>query len=182
MTFITDYTDQDYNAYSEVAMIDEKMIYFEYMSGSIGWDDLALEAKQSHIVNATRSLCEHGFVGTLNPDVITNNCMHFPRSGLEYWNGTPVPDDEVPMPVHDYIACFIYTWIDGNKSISGDSTVGMVRKKKVKNVEIEYETGNSSTVETDENVCLEDNIPSDWIGDTETTVGGVGSVRKIRYP
>ena len=182
MAFITDFTDPGYNAYSEVTTIDDKITFLQYVNGSIGWEDMAPEAKQAHIINATRSLCEHDFIGALNPSVITNNCMHFPRTGLEYENGTPVPSDEVPVQVHDYVACYIYTWVDGNKSISGGGSVGMVRKKKVKNVEIEYETGSSGVVTSDDSICLDDNIPNDWIDDTETTIGGVGSVGKLRFP
>jgi hypothetical protein len=108
--------------------------------------------------------------------------MHFPRSGLEYGNGVPVPDNVIPYQVEDYVACYVYTWIDGNKTVTGSNTVGMVKRKKVKNVEIEFETENSGVAESEDSVCLDDNIPSDWLDEFETTVGGVGSVPRIRTP
>ena len=183
MIFDTIPSSPTFNAYSEVATIDSEMDYLELVNGSTGWQDLEESAKQAHIINASKSLCKHEFAGELSPIVVTNECMVFPRTGLEYHNGTPVSDDVVPDEVHDYIACFIYTWIDTGKSISGGSTVGMVRKKKVDKVEIEYETGSGDILDTSSSdTCLEESIPEAWIADTMTTLGGVGTVPKVRTP
>ena len=183
MTFDYDYTSPGYNSYSDVPTVDGHMEFLEAVNGTIGWDEMDEITKQAHIVNASASLGNYDFQGTLNPLVITPKNMQFPRSGLEFSNGNPVPSDEVPFQVKEYVACFVYVWISGGTSIGNNTQkTGLVSKKKVDEVEVWYDNDTDTQIfDYENNKCLDDYIPGNWITGS-LSIGGVGSIRKIRTP
>jgi len=179
MLFETDWTSADYNAYCEIADIDALMDQLEVLNGSIGWGILDSGVKEVHIVNASKRLSSVEFSGALNPLVITNNPMKFPRSGLTYQNGTPVPEDIIPNEVCGFVACFIYDWIASGRTTTQSSNVGAIKSKKVGDVSITYETGGSIIQPSEDGGadCIDNNIPSGWYEDElSSTIGGIGTV------
>jgi hypothetical protein len=182
--FDTDFTSPGFNAYVDIATITPAVEFLERINGSIGWEAMPVADKEAQIVNSSFSLANIEFSGVLNPLVVTNNPMHFPRSGLFYKNGNAVPEDQIPNEINNYVACYLFEWISNNRSTTGSSSIGMVRKKKVDDVEIEFETGSSIAEVTVDgsDLCMASYIPEDWVYKTETSILGVGSVGKMRAP
>jgi hypothetical protein len=175
--FQPDYTAPDYNAYATVAEIDDLMAYYDTIEGeNVGWGNLDTTAKEHHIVNASERMGDVAFAGTLSPDVITTRPMHWPRTGVKYPNGQPVPDNEVPQEIKAATACIIRAALRGEYR-SGNAALGMVKKKKVDDIEIEFETGNTGAVleEDPTDTCVSDTIPKGWITETGADLG-MGSI------
>lgn len=85
----------DYFAYADLETADA------YLNGEFGdradaWRDAEVIDQKRALVSGTRVIDGKGWLGTkTDPD----QPGAFPRTGLFYADGTPVPDDEVPVEV-----------------------------------------------------------------------------------
>lgn len=124
----------DYPTYQTVAEIDI------YAAGAVGdaasaWNTAETDAKPPAAVSASRLIDRQQWQGEkTDPDQVEA----FPRTGLYYIDGTPVPSDVVPQQVIDANSELAMDLLAGSSVQTDPSTQQQTRMLKAGSVTIEY--------------------------------------------
>ena len=185
MTFETDYTKLEYNAYVEPGEMATYIEYVESVRGrKSGFDTLTTTQKQNKIIDATMAVSHFEYAGFLNKQVVSMYPVKFPRSGLTFPNGQPVPDNIIPEPIKIAMACYIFGTMVAGYNDELTPTEGKISSKKVGDVSVSYDTGSTqlkeATRETYSNKCVSDNIPKEWLETPPSVSVGIGTVKVRR--
>jgi len=171
MALTTDFTSPSYDAYANIAEVDALIFATVAITkDDFGYSDLNVLEKEIHIRHASTQIVDINFRGILHEDVIAPR-MVFPRSGLTYENGVEVDENSVPIQVKNLLVCKI---LDNLRT--GIEPIQAIKTKKVGDVSITYADKEQSINKIEEDVCIKNTIPHQWVAYSSTL--GIGSVGK----
>jgi len=165
MALDTLYTSATYDSFFTVVEMDEfiQEIKFSH-GGDQKWLALSEEEKENLTKSAVRYINSNVWAGTQNILIIVKTML---------WPRDPY-GDTTPNDIGLAMACHILRTLNGG----GESlaAIGAVKKKKVGNVEIEYETGGGATsaVQSGSKPCADEYAHYYLISKTSGGIGGVG--------
>ena len=132
-----------------------------------GWDGYTDEQKRTYIVAATHRLDLLNWLGSKTGGAAQEEA--FPRTGLQYADGTAVPSDAIPYQLVRATALLAAT-IGGNSKAAeaGASSAGAAAGRTIKRVkagsaEVEYETGGGTAAVAAQPKQLTDETALAWV-------------------
>ena len=171
MALDTLYTSPTYNSFFSVAEMSGFIQRIKWThGGDAAWLALSLADQESIILGSVNYINGHQWIGTLNSAVIVTT-MTWPRDPY----GTTTPSD-----IGLASACWILNSLNGLGQGGSTAAIGAIKKRKVGDVSIEYETGGGGSGAIEEKTCAEKYAGLYLI--LEVASGGIGGVGLGKYP
>ncbi len=148
-TLDTVITSATYNSYVTLAEANALIAAFDPFVDITDWEALTDNNKINVILRATDNSNSFCYLGSTNTSIISPENMMWPRSGVTYANGAPLPPTEIPVFMKEYIAERCTEILEFGPTDANNLTVpDKVKKQKVGSLEQEFFSPGEMTANT----------------------------------